>query len=153
MLALRIRWPKYWSFSVSRSNEYLGLISFRMPSLISLLCKELSRAFSSTTVKSINSLVVSLFYCPTLTSIHDHWKTIALTIWTFVSKVMPLFLNMLSRFVIAFLPRSKCVLISWLQSPSTVILETKNIKSVTVFIVSSSIFNEVMVPDAMIFIF
>ena len=80
-------------------------------------------------------------------------KTIALTIRTFVSKIMSLLFNMLCRFVIAFLPRSQCVLISWLQSPSTVILEPKKIKSATVFIVSPSICHEVMRLDAMIFVF
>ena len=80
-------------------------------------------------------------------------KTIALTTWTFVGKVMSLFLNMPSTLVITFLPRSKRLLISWLQSPSTVILEPKNIKSVTVSIVSPSIYHEVMGPDAMSFIF
>ena len=80
-------------------------------------------------------------------------KTIALTTWIFVGKLMPLLFNTLSRFVIAFLPRSKCHLISWLQSPSTMILEPKKIKSVTVSIVSPSICHEVMGPDAMIFIF
>ena len=80
-------------------------------------------------------------------------KTIALTIGTFVGKVMSLLFNMLSRFVIAFLPRNKFLLISWLQSPSAVIMEPKKIKSVTVFIVSPSICHEVMGPDAMIFIF
>ena len=77
-------------------------------------------------------------------------KSIALTRWTFVGKVMSLLFNILSKFVIAFLPRSKHVLISWLQSPSAVILEPKKIKSVTVSIVSPSIFHEVMGPDAMI---
>ena len=80
-------------------------------------------------------------------------KTIALTIWTFVGKIVYLLFNMLSRFVIAFLLRSKCLLISGLQSPSTVILEPKKIKSVTVTIVSPSICHEVMGPDAMIFVF
>jgi len=80
--------------------------------------------------KSMNSLVLSLLYSPTLSSIHG--KTIALTIWTFVGKVMSLLFNTLARFVIAFLPRSECLLISWLQSPSAVILEPKKIKSVTV---------------------
>ena len=80
-------------------------------------------------------------------------KTIALTTQTFVGKVMALLFNMLSRFVIAFLPRSKCLLPAWLQSPFTVILEPKKIKSVTVSIVSSSIYHEVMRLDAMIFIF
>ena len=80
-------------------------------------------------------------------------KTIALTIWTFIGKVMSLLFNMLSRFFIAFLPRSKHLLISWLQSPSAVILEPKKIKSVTVSIVSPSICYEVMGPNAMIFVF
>ena len=80
-------------------------------------------------------------------------KTIALIIWIFVGKIMSLIFNMLSRFVIAFLPRSNHLLISWLQSPSVVILKTKKIKFVTVFIVSPSIFHEAMGPDAMIFIF
>ena len=80
-------------------------------------------------------------------------KTIALTGWTFVDKLMSLLLNMLSRLVIAFLPRSKRLLISWLQSPSVVILEPKKIKSVTVSTVSPSIYHEVMGPDAMIFVF
>ena len=80
-------------------------------------------------------------------------KTIALSRWTFVGKVMSLLFNMLSRLVIAFLPRNKRLLISWLQSPSAVILQPKKIKSVTVSIVSASIFLEVMGPDAMIFVF
>ena len=80
-------------------------------------------------------------------------KTIDLTIWTFVTKGMSLLFNMLSRFVIAFLPRSKCLLIAWLQSPSAVILELKKIKSVTASIVSPSICYEVMGPDAMILVF
>ena len=80
-------------------------------------------------------------------------KTIALTGWTFVDKLMSLLFNMLSRLVIAFLPRSKRLLISWLQSPSVVILEPKKIKSVTVSTVSPSIYPEVMGPDAMIFVF
>ena len=79
--------------------------------------------------KSINSSVLSFLYGPTLTPIHDHGKTIALTRQTFVGKVMSLLFNMLSRLVIAFLARSKCLLISWLQSPSAVILEPKKIKS------------------------
>ena len=89
--------------------------------------------------KSINSSVLSLLHSPTLTSIHDYWKTIALTRWTFVGKAMSLLLNMLSRLVITFLPRSKHLLISWLQSPSAVILEPPKIKSDTVSSVSLSI--------------
>ena len=80
-------------------------------------------------------------------------KTIALTIWTFVGKIMSPLLNMLSRLVIPFLPRSEHLLISWLPSPSSVILELKKIKSLTVFIVSPSICHEVMEPDAMILVF
>ena len=87
-----------------------------------------------------------------LTSIHDYGKTIGLIRQTFVSKVMFLFFNMLSRFVIAFLPRSKRLLISWLQSPSAVILEPRKIKSLTVSIVSPCICHEVMGPDSMFFI-
>ena len=80
-------------------------------------------------------------------------KTIALTRWTFVGKIMSLVFNMLSRFVVAFFPKSKCLLISWLKSPSVVILEPNKIKFVTVSIVSPSIFHEVMGPDAMLFVF
>ena len=94
--------------------------------------------------------MLSFLSSPILTSVHDYWKTIALTRRTFVGKVMSLLFNMLFRFVIAFLSRGKCLLISWLQSPSAVILETKKIKSVTFSIVSSSICHEVMGPDAMI---
>ena len=89
-------------------------------------------------------------YSPTLTSIHDYWKTIAFTRWTFVSKVMSLLFNMLSRLVITFLLRSKHLLISWLQSHSAVIFEPQKIKSDTVSIVSPSICRKVKRPDAMI---
>ena len=151
---LCIRCPKYWSFSFSTSpsNEYSGLISFRMDWLDQ--SKGLSRVFPNTTVQKYQffSAQLSLSF-----NSHNHiWlleKTIALTRWTFVSKVMSLFLNILSRLVIAFLPRSKCFLISWLQSPSRVILEPQNIKSLTVSIVSPSICHEVMGPDAMILVF
>ena len=94
-----------------------------------------------------------VLHSPTLTSIHDHRKTIALSRRTLVGKVMSLLLNMLSRLVITFLPRSKRLLISWLQSPSAVILEPQNIKSDTVYTVSPSISHEVMGLDAMIFVF
>ena len=109
---------KHWcfKFSISSSNEYSGLISFS--GLMSLQSKRLSRVFSKYTVLNINSSALSLLYGPTLTSIHDCWKTIALTRWTFVGKVMSLLFNMLSRFVIAFLSRSNQLLFSWLQSPS-----------------------------------
>ena len=89
--------------------------------------------------------MLSFLYSPTLTSIHDYRKTTALTRWTFVGKVMSLLFKMLSRVVIAFLPRSKCLLISWLQSPSEVTLEPKKIKPVTVSIVSPTICHEVIV--------
>ena len=98
-------------------------------------------------------MVLSFFYCPALTSILTTGKTIALTRRTFVGKVMYLFFNLLSRFVIAFLPRSKHFLISWLQSPSAVILESKKIKSVIVSVVSPSICYEVIGPDAVILVF
>ena len=88
--------------------------------------------------------MLSLFYGPTLTTIHDYWKTIALTRWSFISKVMSLLFNMLSRLVIAFLPRSKRLLISWQHSPSAVILEPPKIKSATVSTVSPPIGLEAM---------
>ena len=93
--------------------------------------------------------MISFLYGPTLTSVHDYWKNHSFDyIWTFVGKVTSLLLNMLSRLVITFLPRSKCLLISWLQSPSAVILEPKNIKSDTVSTVSPSISHEVMGPNS-----
>ena len=98
-------------------------------------------------------MALSFLYSPTLASIHDYWKTIALTIETYVGKIMSLLFNMLSRLVIAFLPNGKRLLISWLQSQSAVILEPPKIKSVTVFIVSPSICREVMGSDAMILVF
>ena len=97
--------------------------------------------------------MLSLFYGPTFTSIHDYWKTYSFDYMALVGKVMSLLFNTLSRFVIAFLPSIKCLLISWLQSLSAVILELKKIKSVIVSIVSPSICHEVMGLDAMIFIF
>ena len=97
--------------------------------------------------------MLSPLYSPALTSIHDYWKTIALTRQTFVDKVMSMLFNMLSRLVITFLPRSKRLLISWLQSPSAVILELPKIKSDTIPTVSPSISHEVVGPDAMIFVF
>ena len=119
-----------------------------------LISKILSRVFSNTTVQKyqVFSTQASLWStCHISTQLLE--KYIALIIETFVSKVMSLLFNMLSRLVIAFLPRSKRLLISWLQSPSTMILEPKKIKSVTAFIVSLSIYHEVMVPDTMIFLF
>ena len=98
--------------------------------------------------KSINSSVLIFLYGPTLTSLHDYWKN-----HSFFGKVMSLLFNMLSSLVIAFLPKSKSLFISRLQSPSAVILEPKNIKSVTIFIVFPSIFHKVMGQDAMILVF
>ena len=116
--ALHIRWPKYWSFSftISPSNEHPGLISFRMD-WMDLLAVQGTLQESSPTpqFKSINSLARSFLYSPTLTSTHDYWKTIALTRWTIFAKVTSLLFNMLSRKLIMFLPRSKHLLISWLQ--------------------------------------
>ena len=120
---------------------------------ISLQSKGLSRVFSNTTVQKHQLFGAHLFYCPTLTSIHDYWKKRSLTRWTFVGKVMSLLSNMLTSFVISFLLGSKCLLISWLQSPSAVILEPRKIKSVTIFTVSPSISHEVMGLDAMILVF
>ena len=131
--------------------NFQGCFPLGFTCLISLLSKGLSRVFSNTTVKSINSSALSLLYGPTVTSIHTG-QTKALTRQTFVSKVMSLLFNMLSGFIIAFLPRSNYVLISWLQSLSAVILEPKKTKSVTVSIVSPSICHEVMGPVAMILV-
>ena len=138
---LCIRWPEYWSFSfnISPSNEYSGLISFRMDWLDLLEVQETLKSLLQHHFKSISSSVLNFLYSPTLTSILTTGKTMALTRQTFVGKVMSLLFNMLSRLVIAFLPRNKRLLISWLQSPSAVILEPPKIKSVTVSIVSPSI--------------
>ena len=130
---LCIRWPKYWSysFSISPSNEYSGLISFRMDWLDLLAVSLLSRVFSNTTVQKHQFFWLSAFFRVQLS--HPYMttgKTIALTRQTFVGKVMSLLFNMLSRLVITFIPRSKKhLLISWLQSPSAVILEPPKIKS------------------------
>ena len=113
---------------------------------ISLQSKGLSKSSPTPSFKSINSSVLSFLYSPTLTSIHDYWKNHTLTRWTFVGKVMSLLFNILSRLVIAFLPRSKRLLISWLQSPSAVLLEPKKIKSATVSIFPPSISNRQIWP-------
>ena len=129
---LRIRWPKYQSFSISPSNEYSGLISFRIGWFDLLAVQRTQESFPTPQLKSIYSSVLSLLYGPTVKSVHDYRKTIAFR-QSFVSKVMSVLFNTLSRFIIAFLPRSKHLLISWLRSPSANILEPKKIKSVTVF--------------------
>ena len=107
---LCIRWPKYWSFSfsISSSNEYSGPISFRIDRYDLLAVQEIPKSLPAPQFRSINSSVFSL-YGPTLITIHDSWETIPLTIQTFVSKVMSLLFNMLSRLVIDFLPSSKCL--------------------------------------------
>ena len=153
---LLIRWPKYWSFSfsISPSNEYSGLISFRIDWLDLLAVQgTLKNLFQHHSSKA-SILRCSAFFIVQLS--HPYMttgKTIALTRQAFVDKVMFLLFNMLSYLVMTFLPRSKCLLISWLQSPSEVILEPLKIKSITVSIVSPSICHEVMGPDAMILIF
>ena len=142
---LHMRWPKYWSFSFSISpfNEHPGLISFRMNWLDLLSVQGTLRSLLQKFKTSI--LRCSAFFTVQLShSYMTTGKTIALTRWTFVGKVMSLLLNMLSRLVITFLPRSKCLLISWLQSPSAVILEPPKIKSDTVSTISPSISHEVM---------
>ena len=98
-------------------------------------------------------MALTFLYGPTLTSIHDYWENHSFDRWTFVGKVMSLLFNMLSRLVIAFLPRSKRLLISWLHSPSAVILEPPKIKFVAVLIVSPSICHELMGPDAITLFF
>ena len=153
---LCIRWPKYWSFSfsISPSNEYLGLISFRMDWLNLLAVQGTYRSLLQHHSSKASILWCSAFFTVQLS--HPYMttgKTIALTRQTFVSKVMSLLFNMLSRLVITFLPRSKHLLISWLQSPSAVILEPKKTKCLTVSIVSPSTCHEVMGPDAMILVF
>ena len=153
---LHMRWPKYWSFSFSiiPSKEHLELIFFRIDWLDLLAVQGTLKSLLQYHSSKVSILWCSAFFTVQLS--HPYMttgKTIALTRWTFVSKVMYLLLNMLSRLVITFLPRSKCLLILWLQSPSAVILEPQKIKSDTVYTVSPSISHEVVGPDAMIFIF
>ena len=152
---LYIRWPKYWSFSfsISPSNEYSGLISFRMDWLDLLAVQGTLKSLLQHHSSKASILQCSAFFMVQLSYPYmTTGKTIALTRWTFVSKVMSLLFNMLSRFVIAFLPMSKHLLISWLQSPSIVILEPRKIKSATASPFSPSICHEVIGRDAMIFI-
>ena len=153
---LCIRWPKYWSFSfsISPSNEYSGLISFRMdwfdlPVVQGTLKSLLQHHSLKASILRHSAFFMAQLSHPYMTT----GKTIALTRWTFVGKVMSLLFDMLSRLVISFLPKTKHLLISWLHSPSVVILEFKKIKSVAVSIVSPSIWHEVMGPDAVIFVF
>ena len=154
--ALRIRWPKYWSFSfnISPSNEHPGLICFRMDWLDLLAVQGTLKGLLQHHSSKASILRCSAFFTVQLS--HPYMtigKIIALTRRTFVGKVTSLLLDMLSRLVITFLPRSKRLLISWLQSPSAVILEPKKIKSDTASTVSLYICHKVMGPDAMIFVF
>ena len=127
---LLVRWPKYWSFSIRPSNEYSGLISFRIDWLDLLAVQETLKSLLQHHSSKGSILQCSAFFIVQLS--HPYMttgKTKVLTRCTFVGKVMSLLFNMLSRLVIAFLPRSNCLLISWLQSPSAVILEPPKIKS------------------------
>ena len=124
--ALCIRWPKYWGFSFHASNEYSGLISFRIDWVDLLAVQGTLKSFLQQYSSKASILRQSAFFMTT-------GKTVNLTIWTFVGKVMSLLFNTLSRFVIDFLPRSKYLLISWLQSPSAVILEPKGKKNLSLF--------------------
>ena len=139
---LHMRWPEYWSFSfsISPSNEHPALISFRMGWLDLLAVQGTLRSLLQHRSSKASTLWRSAFFIVQLSRPYmTTGKTIVLTRRTFVGKVISLLLNMLSRLVIAFLPRSKCLLISWLQSPSAVILEPKKIKSLTLSIVSPSV--------------
>ena len=148
-LVLRIRWQKYWSFSfsISPSNKHPGLISFRMDLLDLVAIQGTLKSLLQHHSSKASVLQCSAFFIVQLS--HPYMstgKTIALTRWTFVGKVVSLLFNMLYRLVITFLPRSNGPLISWLQSTSAVILEPPKIKSVTVSIVSPSICHE-LGPD------
>ena len=154
--ALRIRWPKYWSFSfnISPSKEHPGLISLRMHWLDLLAVQGTLKSLLQHHSSKASILWHSAFFTVQLS--HPHMttgKSIALTRRTFVDNIMSLLFNMLSRLVITFFPRSKHLLISWLQSPSALILELKKIKSATVSTVSPSICHEVLGPDAIILVF
>ena len=147
---LRISWPTCWSFSfsINPSNEYSGLISFRVDWLDLFAVQGILKSLLQQHSSKASILWPSAFFIVQLS--HPYMtigKRIALTRWTFAGKVMSLLFNMLFKLVIAFLPRSKHLLISWLQSPSEVILEPPKIKSVTVSTASSSICHEVMGPD------
>ena len=152
-LALCIRWTKYWSlsFNISPSNEHPGLISFRMDCLDFLAVQGTLKSLLQHCSSKASILRHSAFFIVQLS--HPHMttgKTIALTRWMFVDKVVSLLCNMLSRLVITFLPRRKCLLNSWLKSPPAVILEPRKIKSATV---SPYTCHEVMGPDVMILVF
>ena len=152
---LHIRWPNYWSFSfnISPSDEFSGLLSFRIDGFDLLAVQGTLKSLLQHHSTKALILQGSTFFMAQLSHLYmTIGKTMALTIQTFVSKVMPLLFNVLSRFVIAFLPRSKFLLISWVQSPSAVIFEPKKIVC-HYFIFFPSVCHEVMGTDAMIFIF
>ena len=154
--ALCVRWPKYWSFSFSiiPSKEIPGLISFRMDWLDLFAVQGTLKSLLQHHSSKASILQCSAFFIVQLSHAYmSTRKTITLTRWNTFGKVMSLLLNMLSSLVITFLPRSKRLLISWLQSPSAVILELPKIKSDTVSTVSPSISHEVRGLDAMIFVF
>ena len=151
--ALCIRWLKYWSFNISPSNEHSGIISFWINWFDLLYVQGTLKSLLQHHSSKASLLQYSAFFMVQLS--HPYMtsgKTIALTRWTFVGKVTSLLFNMLSRLVITFLPRSKCLLISWLQLLSAVILEPKKIKPVSASTFSPSICHEVMGPDAMILV-
>ena len=156
---LHIGWPKYCSFNfnISPPNEYSGLISFRMDGLDLLATMRVQGTLMSLLQhhsSKASVLQCSAFFMVKISHLYvTTGKNIGLTRWTFVGKVMSLFFNMLPSLVIAFLLRSECLLNSWLQSLSAVILEPKKIKSLTVSIISPSICHEVMGPDAMVLVF
>ena len=154
--ALRMRWPKHWSFSfnISPSNEHPGLISLNMDWLDLLAVQGTLKSLLQHHSSKASILLCSALFIVQLS--HPYMTTgkiITLTKQIFVGKVMSLLFNMLSRLVITFLPRSKHLVISWLQSPSAVILEPRKIQSDTVSTGSPFISHEVMGPDAMIFVF
>ena len=153
---LRMRWPEYqsFSFSISPSKEHPGLISFRMDWLDLLEVQGTLKSLLQHHSSKASILWCSAFFRVQLSHPYTTTgKTIPLTRWTFVGKVMSLLLNMLSKLVITFLPRSKRLLISWLQSPSAVILKPPKIKPLIVSTVFPSICHEVMEPDAVILSF
>ena len=153
---LRLRWPKYWSFSfrIRPSNEYSGLISFGMDWLDRLAVQGTLKSLLQHHSSKASILLCSDFFIVQLSYPYmTTGKNKALTRQTFVGKVMSLLFNKLSKLAIAFLPRNKHLLISWLQSPSAVILETPKINSLTVSTLSPSICHEVMGPVAMILVF
>ena len=154
--ALHIRWPKYWSFSfnISPTNEHPELISVRMDRLDLLAVQGTLKSLLQHHSSKASILLSSAFFIFQLSHPYTTTgKTTALTRRTFADKVMSLLFNMLSRLVITFLPRSKRLFISWLQSPSGVILESKKIKSATVSTVSPCICHEVIGLDVMILVF